>query len=91
MVDWQKALFDLSDVKVLLYLNEKPSARYSELLSKVVTSRSTLASSLGQLQKKELIFREIKDTRPLQTTYGLTEKGKELVRLLLDMKRLLDV
>jgi DNA-binding HxlR family transcriptional regulator len=90
MADWQKTLFNLSDVRVLFYLHDNPAARYNELLSKVIESRSTLAASLSQLLKEGLVIREVKDTRPLQTRYSLTEKGKKFVGLLLEMKRLLE-
>jgi DNA-binding HxlR family transcriptional regulator len=59
------------------------------LLEKVGTTRSTLATSLTDLQNSKLIERRVKPTRPIQTEYLLTEKGRTFVRLLLNMKELL--
>jgi DNA-binding HxlR family transcriptional regulator len=91
LADWKKALFDMSDTKVLLYLDGKGACRYSDLLEQVVTSRSTLAASLAALQNLKLIDRRVKDTRPVQTEYKLTEKGKALVKLLLGIRDILGV
>ena len=88
MVDWQKTIFELSDSKVLLYLLENRTARYSELLAKVIGSSSTLANSLKQLQSSGLVERRIKDTRPLQTEYRLSEKGKRFCELLLEIRKM---
>jgi DNA-binding HxlR family transcriptional regulator len=89
MADWKKAIFELSDVRILLYLGEKGKARYSELLSKVVKNRSTLASSLADLQDMGLLNRQVKNTRPVQTEYLLTEKGNQLTGLLVKVNEML--
>ena len=78
MADWKKALFELSDTKIVFYLKEHGPVRYSELLAKVAQSRVTLANSLVDLQEQELIIRKIKETRPIGTEYVLTEKGQNL-------------
>ena len=90
MVDWQKSLFGLSDTKILLYLNEKKIARYSELLKSVVKNRNTLANSLRQLQHTKLVDRRVKATRPVQTEYLLTEKGRKITLHLIEIKRTLE-
>ncbi|MGH9919032.1 MAG: winged helix-turn-helix transcriptional regulator [Nitrososphaerales archaeon] len=91
MADWEKVLFNLSDTKILFYLEEKESSSYSELLGRVIKSRSTLASSLTDLQEMKLIERKVKDSRPIRTEYLLTKRGKELVQLLSSVKSLLDL
>jgi DNA-binding HxlR family transcriptional regulator len=92
MVDWQKSLFELSDAKILLYLYEKKSAaRYSELHSRVLSNRNTIANSLRQLQENGLIERRVKATRPIQTEFTLSEKGKKLALHLAEMRKLLEM
>ena len=56
MAKWD-VIFTLNDVRILVYLEEKGQARYSELLVKVLRSRSTLATSLRDLQSVGLIKR----------------------------------
>jgi len=89
LVNWRKSIFELSDIKILVYLHEKKVARYSELLDYLIKSRSTLANSLRQLQNSRLIDRKVKDTRPVQTEYVLTKSGMRLVQLLMEIKKLL--
>lgn len=90
MADWQKVLFDLSDTKIILYLDEKKGTRYSDLLANVVGNRSTLATSLRQLQDMALIDRRVKATRPIQTEYVLTDRGRKLVEHLRGIRGLLE-
>lgn len=87
MADWDKAIFELSDVRVILHLKEHHTSRYSELLSQVLQSRSTLARSLDDLQRMKLVSRQVMNTRPVQTQYVLTEKGVRVADLLLAVKR----
>lgn len=81
-------IFAMSDVRILLYLEEKGQARYSELLGKVLNSRSTLATSLRDLQNMGLVKRIVKGTRPIQTYYTLTEKGQAVIKHLMEIKKL---
>lgn len=81
-------LFAMSDVRILLYLEEKGQARYSELLGKVLNSRSTLATSLRDLQNMGLVKRIVKGTRPIQTYYTLTDRGQTVLDHLMEIKKL---
>jgi len=83
-----RALFELSNIEVLFYLHEKSEVRYSELLTKVVPSRSTLALTLRDLQADGLIERKVEATRPVQTRYRLTPKGRGVVEHLALIKKL---
>lgn len=65
--------------------------RYSRLLNDVVRNRSTLANSLRDLKKFRLIGRRVKPTRPIQTEYYLTDKGRRLTELLSEIKKLLQL
>ena len=89
MADWKKAIFELSDVRILLYLREKGKTRYSELLASVVESRSTLATSLLDLQNMGFVKRQVKSTRPVQTAYVLTGKGNQTITLLVKIKEII--
>jgi len=89
LVDWEKSVFGLSDVRVLLYLESEGAASYTDLLRNVVRSRSTLASALTQLARAKLIERKVHPSKPIRTDYRLTERGQSLVSLLKDVRRLL--
>jgi len=86
----RKAIFGLTDVKVLLYMKQKPRpVRYSELLKKVAGSRGSLATSLLDLQKMGFVNRNVKATRPITTEYTLSENGSKVAQLLGQVKALL--
>ncbi len=87
MARWD-LIFSLSDVKILEYLNEREHVRYTELLENTIRSRSTLAKTLRDLQEKKLIQRNVKGTRPIQTYYSLTEKGKALLKHLEEIRKI---
>jgi len=84
-----KAVLELSNIRVMLYLLERGSARYSEILKGVGLSRGALALALRDLQDDGLIERRVEATRPIQTTYSLTAKGKEIAKHLESMKKLI--
>ena len=84
-----KAVLELSNIRIMLYLLEKGSARYSEILKDVGLSRGALALALRDLQDDGLIERKVEATRPIQTTYSLTVKGKEIAKHLESIKNLI--
>lgn len=89
MADWEKAIFELTDVKILLYLKQKGTeVRYSELLKKVAGSRGSLATSLSDLQEMGFLNRRVKATRPIQTEYELTPEGTRAATLLSEIRKL---
>ena len=79
---------NIACVKVVLHLYQTANSRYSELLRNLVKSRSTLALALRDLQEEGLINRRVKPTRPVQTSYTLTEKGKQVAEHLSAIARL---
>ena len=83
-----KAVLELSNIRIMLYLLEKGSARYSEILKDVGLSRGALALALRDLQDDGLIERKVEATRPIQTTYSLTTNGKEIAKHLESIKKL---
>lgn len=72
----------------MLFLYQKGETRHAEL-SKLIISRGTLSLSLKDLEKEELIQRKILDTKPLQSLYSLTEKGKAIAKQLNEIERLM--
>lgn len=83
------AIFSLSDIRILTYVNAKGQVRYSELLNKVVNSRSTLAKALRDLQEAGLVNRTVKGTRPIKTYYTLTDKGTQVTKRLEEIKKII--
>ena len=86
-MDW-KQFFQISDIKILMYLNDKQEARYSELLRNVVSTRSVLSTSLQDLRKRRLVDRSVDATSTIQSKYRLTDKGTKLVQLLINIQKL---
>lgn len=90
MANWAKAIFELTDVKVILYLKQKSGAvRYTELLKKAAGSRGSLATSLSDLQKMGFVNRRVRATRPVQTEYELTAEGSKVASLLSEIRRVI--
>jgi DNA-binding HxlR family transcriptional regulator len=83
-----RAVLEINSIKVLMYLLENGNARYSELLSDLIPSRSTLALTLRCLQDDQLIERNVKASRPVQTWYTLTSTGREVAEHLSAIKKL---
>ena len=83
-----RAVLELSNIRIMLYLLERGSARYSEILKGVGLSRGALALALRDLQDDGLIERKVEATRPIQTTYSLTAKGKEITKHLESIRKL---
>ena len=71
------ALLGTPSVKILLFLYKKGEVRYTEL-AKLIAGRGTLSLSLKELDEEGLIQRRVVTTKPIQTYYSLTDKGKEI-------------
>ena len=83
------AIFDISNIKILLYLLENERARYSELLKYVIPVRSTLALALRELKEDKMIKRRVEDATPVKTWYSLTDLGREAAEHLQALKDLI--
>jgi DNA-binding HxlR family transcriptional regulator len=81
-------LLESPSIKIINYLQEKGQARHSEL-EKLIGSRGTLASNLNDLMEEALIARKVLPTKPIQSNYSLTEKGRSVGKLLLEVSRLI--
>ena len=70
-------LIQTPSVRILLFLYKKGEVRYTDL-AKLIASRGTLSLSLKELDEEGLIQRRVVTTKPIQTYYSLTDKGKEI-------------
>ena len=86
-MDW-KEIFRISDIRILMYLNDNQEVRYSELLKNVVSTRSVLSTALQDLRRRKLVDRTIDSKDVIQSKYKLTDKGSKLVRLLTDIQKI---
>lgn len=79
-------LLESPSAKILVYLQEKGQIRHSEL-ERLIRSRGTLASNLNDLMDEGLVARKVVPTKPIQSNYSLTEKGRSVARLLADINK----
>jgi len=86
-LNWD-TFFQSTDIKILLYLQDRDGVRYSDLLKGLNRSRGILARSLNDLRKKKLIERTVEQTTPIQTKYRLTEKGTKALRMIQELQKI---
>jgi len=79
------ALLQSPCIKILLLVYSKGEVRHSELES-LIRSRGTLSSNLNDLLDEGLLKRNIIASRPIQSNYSLTERGKAVTKILTDLK-----
>lgn len=81
-----RILFGKDVVDIILFLEYKGKARYSEIKKQryVIGDRS-LSRILKKLQERGLIVREALPTFPISTSYSLTEKGKAVAKYLKEL------
>jgi len=79
------ALLQSPCIKILLLVYSKGEVRHSELES-LIRSRGTLSSNLNDLLDDGLLKRNIIASRPIQSNYSLTEKGKAAAKILTDLR-----
>lgn len=82
------AILQTPSVKILLFLHEKGEVRYSDLTS-LITSRGTLSLNLKELDEEGLIQRRVVTTKPIQSYYSLTDKGKKIAEILNRLNKVL--
>ncbi len=74
----------LPTLKLILLLLEKSEARHAEL-ARLIPSRGTLSLALKELAEEGLIQRRVVVSKPIQTYYSLTTKGRSIGAKLNDM------
>jgi DNA-binding HxlR family transcriptional regulator len=72
-------------VQILLFIHSKGEVRHSEL-ERLIRSRGTLSSNLNDLLKEGLLRRKVVASKPIQSNYSLTDKGKEVAKVLADLR-----
>ena len=79
------ALLQSPCIKNLLLVYSKGEVRHSEL-ERLIRSRGTLSSNLNDLLNERLLRRNVVASRPIQSNYSLTEKGKAVAKVLADLR-----
>jgi len=79
------ALLQSPCIKILLLVYSKGEVRHSEL-ERLIRSRGTLSSNLNDLLNERLLRRNVVASRPIQSNYSLTEKGKAVAKVLADLR-----
>jgi DNA-binding HxlR family transcriptional regulator len=83
-------LFKKGVIEVIFYLDKVGKAGYYEIYKQnFVVSRQTFANLLKELENMGLVSRKVIDGRPPRVEYSLTEKGKELARILDELDEIL--
>jgi len=81
-------ILQIGNLRILLYLNKNGEARHSEL-SELFKSRGTLRLILVQLEEEGLIQRRVVATKPIQSFYNLTDKGRLVSQELQQIQKLI--
>lgn len=83
-------LFGKGVIEVILYLDKVGKAGYYEIYKQnFVVSRQTFANLLKELENKGIVNRKVIEGRPPRVEYSLTEKGMEIVSILLKLEKIL--
>ena len=88
-------LFGKGRIDVLFFVEEKVEVGFSDvrnfcLKNKIVGSRGTVNLILRYLTDIKLVERKVMATRPVRTTYQLTQLGRQIVEHLKIIKQLLE-
>ena len=70
---------------ILTHIKENPSVHYNEVLrysleKEVVVGRASITIILNGLTDLGLLERTASQTRPIRTTYKITEKGNKVLK-----------
>jgi DNA-binding HxlR family transcriptional regulator len=90
---WPAKLFELSDVKILIYLYGKKIGRditTPELRRRVLKNQRNLGRSLGSLLDYGLIEKRTKSDPRTNVTYVLTWKGRKFAKHLVSIRNLVE-
>ena len=79
-------LLQIPSVKILLFLKREGEVRYTDLTD-LITSRGTLSLNLRELDEEGLIQRRVVTTKPIQSYYSLTKKGKEVAGIIDELNK----
>lgn len=83
-------MFKKGIIEAIFYLDRVEKAGYYEIYKQnFVVSRQTFANLLKELEKKGIVKRKVIEGRPPRVEYSLTEKGKEIARILDKLDKIL--
>lgn len=71
---------------ILAQLRQEPY-QFNQLKRKLGISTKTLSNDLVKLEKRGLINRVVKDTRPITVEYSLTDKSYDLDNILIELMK----
>lgn len=71
---------------ILAELRQEP-CQFNQLKRKLGISTKTLSSDLVKLEKRGLINRVVKDTKPITVEYSLTNKSYDLDNILVELMK----
>ena len=75
-------------IEVILYLDRVGKARYYDIYKQnFVVSRQTFADILKKLENEGIVERNIIEARPPMVEYHLTEKGKNIAKILKELQK----
>lgn len=63
------------------------TCQFNQLKRKLGISTKTLSNDLVKLEKRGLINREVKNTRPITVEYSLTDKSYDLDNILIELMK----
>jgi DNA-binding HxlR family transcriptional regulator len=78
-------ILTVPSVKILLFMLNKEKARYTDLVNLIV-SRGVLSSNLKALEKEDILTRTVINSKPIQTYYTLSIRGRKVATCLNDLK-----
>lgn len=83
-------MFKKGLIEVILYLDNVEKAGYYEIYKRnFVVSRQTFANLLKKLEKEGIVNRKVIEGRPPRVDYSLTEKGKNIAKILYELDKTL--
>lgn len=73
---------------IIYELFSRPSCRFNELMRAIPgITRSTLTTTLKDLERAGILLREQFNEMPLRVEYSLTEKGRALIPVLYELSK----
>jgi DNA-binding HxlR family transcriptional regulator len=83
-------LFRKGGVELILYLQRVRKANYCEILRQdFVRSRGTFSDLMKEFEEKDIVVRELINSRPPRVEYSLTDKGKKIAKILDELNEVL--
>ena len=83
-------LFKKGMIDVIFYLDKFGKAGYYKIYKqKFVVGRQTFGNILKKLEKEGIVNRKVIESRPPRVEYSLTEKGKNVAKMLYELDKLL--